>query len=88
MTPPLGVLEWFEVGERTRVERVSAALRACGVTHLRTGVSWADWHRPKGEAWYEWLLPRLARDFELLPCLHHTSAASPPITIHIALLFE
>ena len=68
----LGVLEWFELGNRGRVERVCAGLRAIGVTRLRTGVSWADWHRPEGEEWYAWLLPRLAREFELLPCLHHT----------------
>ena len=69
---PLGVVEWFEVGERERVERVVESLRGCGFERLRTGVSWADWHRPDGEEWYAWLLPRLAREFELLPCLHHT----------------
>jgi CDP-paratose 2-epimerase len=59
----LGVVEWFEFGEYDRVGRVAAELQACGVTRLRTGVSWADWHRPDGEGWYAWLLPRLARDF-------------------------
>jgi CDP-paratose 2-epimerase len=72
MTPVLGVLEWFEVGERDRVERVAGELRALGVRHLRTGVSWADWYRDGGQEWYAWLLPRLARDFELLPCLTYT----------------
>jgi CDP-paratose 2-epimerase len=67
-----GVVEWFELGERERAERVCAGLSAIGVERLRTGVSWADWHRPDGPAWYAWLLPRLACEFELLPCLHHT----------------
>ncbi len=71
-TPQLGVLEWFCIGERERVERVAQELSALGVRRLRTGVSWADWHLPEAEDWYAWLLPRLARDFELLPCLHHT----------------
>jgi CDP-paratose 2-epimerase len=66
------VLEWFELGEHDRVERVVRELKELGVRHLRTGVSWADWHGAGGEAWYEWLLPRLARDFDVLPCLHHT----------------
>src|SRR5215210_5889330 len=66
--PELGVLEWFDVGERARVERVVQELRDLGVRHLRTGVSWADWHASGGEAWYDWLLPRLADKFELLPC--------------------
>jgi CDP-paratose 2-epimerase len=71
-SPELGVLEWFDVGERARVERVVQELRVLGVRHLRTGVSWADWHASGGEAWYDWLLPRLADEFELLPCLHRT----------------
>ena len=69
---PLGAVEWFELGERARVERVVDELRACGFERLRTGVSWADWHRPGGEEWYAWLLPRLAHELEFLPCLHHT----------------
>ncbi|MFN2628430.1 MAG: NAD-dependent epimerase/dehydratase family protein [Gaiellaceae bacterium] len=72
MSRRLGVVEWFEVGEHERAERVCVGLRALGVERVRTGVSWADWHRPGGPAWYAWLLPRLAKDFELLPCLHHT----------------
>ncbi len=67
-----GVVEWFTVGERARVERVVAQLEQLGVRRLRTGVSWADWHRPEGAEWYGWLLPRLAASFDLLPCLHHT----------------
>ena len=73
--PELGVLEWFEVGERARVERVVRELQELGVRHLRTGVSWADWYASGGEAWYGWLLPRLAAEFELLPCLHRTPPA-------------
>jgi CDP-paratose 2-epimerase len=68
----LGVLEWFECGEHERVEQVCKLLRLTGIRHLRTGVSWADWHRPDGPEWYAWLLPRLAAEFELLPCVHHT----------------
>jgi CDP-paratose 2-epimerase len=68
----LGVLEWFECGEHERVEEVCELLRRTGIRHLRTGVSWADWHRPDGPEWYAWLLPRLASEVELLPCVHHT----------------
>jgi CDP-paratose 2-epimerase len=67
--PALGILEWFRPGEHERVERAIADLQRLGVRHLRTGISWADYHRPGVHAWYEWLLPTLARHFELLPCV-------------------
>ncbi len=67
-----GVVEWFRPGEHERVEAVLAGLRRLGVTRLRTNLSWADWHRPDGPAWYDWLLPRLAREVEVLPCVTYT----------------
>jgi CDP-paratose 2-epimerase len=84
--PELGLLEWFEIGERDRVERVAAGLRELGIEHLRTGVSWADWYSAEGERWYDWLIPRLASEFTLLPCVVYTppsiaivpKAAAPP----------
>ena len=84
--PELGVLEWFEVGEHERVERVLAGLPELGVRRLRTGLSWAAWHAPEGREWYDWLLPRLSREVEVLPCVTYTPpslgleprASSPP----------
>ncbi|HLL91193.1 MAG TPA: NAD-dependent epimerase/dehydratase family protein [Tepidisphaeraceae bacterium] len=70
--PTIGMLEWFRPGEQDRVERVLADLKELGVKELRTGVSWADWHTTKGEAWYSWLLPRLAQDVNILPCFVYT----------------
>jgi CDP-paratose 2-epimerase len=70
----IGFLEWFRPGEHERVEQVLADLQALGVSHLRTGISWADWHTAEGRGWYGWLLPRLARRMTLLPCL----ACAPP----------
>lgn len=67
-----GILEWFRPGEEARVERVLNDLKVLGVSHLRTGVSWADWHTPAGQRWYEWLLPRLASQVEILPCFVYT----------------
>ena len=84
--PALGLVEWFEVGEHERVERVLAGLHELGVEQLRTGVSWADWFADDGEAWFDWLLPRLAAEVEVLPCVAFTppslgevpKPASPP----------
>jgi CDP-paratose 2-epimerase len=73
--PSLGILEWFRPGERARVEAVAADLRRLGIGHLRTGMSWADYHRPEVAAWYDWLLPYLAGHFELLPCVLYVPPA-------------
>jgi CDP-paratose 2-epimerase len=67
--PVLGILEWFRPGEHERAERAIADLERLGVQHLRTGISWADYHRPGAHDWYDWLLPTLARHFDLLPCV-------------------
>ena len=84
--PVLGILEWLRPGEEERAERLLVDLKTIGVTELRTGISWADWHTPGGEKWYDWLLPRLARELNVLPCFHYTppclgiapSECSPP----------
>jgi beta-xylosidase len=50
--PGLGICQWFHYED----ERLAAArewLRTLGVTKLRTGISWADWHRPGALAWFD-----------------------------------
>lgn len=42
--PALGILEWFRPGEYDHVETTLADLKVLGISELRTGVSWADWH--------------------------------------------
>jgi len=84
--PVLGILEWLRPGEQERTRRLLADLKTIGITQLRTGISWADWHIEGGEKWYEWLLPTLAQELDLLPCFHYTppglgiapSHCSPP----------
>src|SRR5690625_3075639 len=86
-TPTLmGLLEWFWLNDYAAVEQAVDDMRRLGVTHLRTGVSWADYLTESGQRWYDWLIPKLAREVELLPCFVYTppslgelpSTASPP----------
>ncbi len=64
-------------------------MRNLGVQHLRTGLSWADYHRPGGKAWYQWQMEQL-REFNVLLSIWHTppsiaekpDCAAPPRRLH------
>jgi CDP-paratose 2-epimerase len=82
----MGVVEYFRPGEYDRVEQVLDDMDQVGIRRLRTQFSWADWHTDEGAAWYDWLMPHLAKRVELLPCFSYTppslgmtpTTASPP----------
>ena len=71
MRDKLGVCQWFHYRDHEGVERAVRLMEDLGVRHLRTGISWADYHRPRGREWYEWLLGALG-DFEVLLSIWHT----------------
>ena len=48
----LGICQWFHF-EDPRLELAVDWLRRLGVTHLRTGLSWADRHRPGALDWFD-----------------------------------
>ena len=69
----IGVCQWFHFGDREAVERTIALMGELGARHLRTGVSWADFVRPDGRAWYDWQMARLrASGLEVLLSVWHT----------------
>ena len=68
----IGFVEWFRIGEHERVSEAVAGMRRAGATQLRTHLSWAEYHTPEGQGWYDWLIPVLGRAFDLLPCVHYT----------------
>jgi CDP-paratose 2-epimerase len=70
--PEFGFVEWFRPGEHDRVLRAIDGMRAVGATFIRTHLSWATYHTPEGEAWYDWLIPTISRDLDLLLCVHYT----------------
>ncbi|MEZ2410678.1 SDR family NAD(P)-dependent oxidoreductase [Bosea sp. RCC_152_1] len=87
--PALGFAEWFRRGEHARVEAAIAGMRQAGTRYLRTHLSWAEYHAPGGRDWYDWLIPRLGKAFDLLPCVHYTppslsrtgAASGPPVRL-------
>ncbi|MCB1426618.1 MAG: NAD-dependent epimerase/dehydratase family protein [Zhengella sp.] len=67
-----GFVEWFRPGEHERTEAVLPEIEASGAAWLRTHISWAEFLAPGGPEWFDWLLPRLARRLDLLPCILYT----------------
>jgi CDP-paratose 2-epimerase len=72
----MGFVQWFPKGDKRLVEATVRDLHATGVTHLRTGFSWADWewddrNNPAGmtgKEWFLWLFPYLMREgIDILP---------------------
>ncbi|WMJ73381.1 GDP-mannose 4,6-dehydratase [Cytophagaceae bacterium ABcell3] len=67
-----GLLEWLRPGEHERVEKLVEDCKRLGIEHLRTGFSWADWYTEGGKEWYDWLIPFLSKNLEVLPCFLYT----------------
>jgi CDP-paratose 2-epimerase len=71
--PVLGLGQWFHYEDYRAVERTVDLMGELGCGHLRTGISWADFHRPGGRAWYDWQNERLAESgLEVLMSIWHT----------------
>lgn len=51
-TPEFGICQWFHFDDH-RLDQAVHWLKELGVTRLRTGLSWADSHRPNAEAWFD-----------------------------------
>jgi beta-xylosidase len=48
----VGICQWFHFQDH-RLDSAVAWLRKLGVRHLRTGLSWADYHRPEALEWLD-----------------------------------
>jgi len=83
--PELGICQWFHF-EDHRLDFAVNWLRRLGVRKLRTGISWADWHRPNALAWFDRQMAALA-DFDTTITLCFTppsrgkepNCTSPPL---------
>lgn len=84
-TPDLGICQWFHF-EDHRLESAVKWLRRLKVKKLRTGLSWADWHRPGAIEWFDRQMEALA-EFDLTVTLCFTPPSrgqrecytSPPV---------
>ncbi|MDG5815361.1 glycosyl hydrolase [Chitinispirillales bacterium ANBcel5] len=85
--PEMGICQWFHF-EDHRLDFAIECLRKMGVKKLRTGISWADWHRPNAIDWFDKQMEAL-KEFDITITLCFTppsrgiqpSITSPPIIL-------
>ncbi len=82
-----GIVQWFHLNQNKDVEKALIDFETMGITHIRTNLSWADWHQPGGEKWFDWLFKRLSEKLTILPCILYTppsigikpKSSAPPV---------
>ncbi|QBQ55736.1 beta-xylosidase [Nitrosococcus wardiae] len=85
--PAFGICQWFHFGDN-RLAFAVDWLRRLGIRRLRTGISWADWHRPGAVAWFDQQMEML-QDFDVTITLCFTPPSrgqrachtSPPLDL-------
>jgi beta-xylosidase len=86
-TPEMGLVQWFHHLD-PRLDDAVTWMKRLGVTHLRTGLSWADSFRPNAIDWFDRQMQAL-EDFDVTVTFcftpehrgiapHHTSAPKAP----------
>jgi beta-xylosidase len=60
LTPALGICQWLHF-EDPRLDAAVRLLDELGVRQLRTGLSWADSHRPDADRWFDRQMKALER---------------------------
>jgi beta-xylosidase len=84
--PALGICQWIHHEDYCALEETVRWLRKLGVKKLRTGLSWADSHRPGAQRWFDHMMATLD-GFELMVTLCftppsrgvHADHTSPPL---------
>ena len=56
--PRMGIMQWFHFHD-PRLDDAVRWMKDLGVTHLRTGLSWADSYRPGWEDWFDQMMEAL-----------------------------
>jgi len=85
--PEMGLVQWFHYHD-PRLDNAVALMKDLGVTHMRTGLSWADSFRPNALDWFDRQMKAL-EDFKVTVTFcftpehrgiapHHTSAPQVP----------
>ena len=82
-----GIVQWFHLNQYDEVYKAIEDFEKMGISHIRTNISWADWHQTDGEKWYNWLFKKLNEKLTILPCILYTppsigikpKSSAPPV---------
>ena len=69
--PEMGICQWVDYQDEEMLDTLCTWLPRLGVKVLRSGISWADWHRPDATRWFDRMMTRLKR-FDLTVTLCFT----------------
>ncbi|HEX7048995.1 MAG TPA: glycosyl hydrolase [Longimicrobiales bacterium] len=58
--PRLGLCQWLHFRDHDRLDLTVQWLHRLGVRHVRTGLSWAEWHLPGGAEWLDRIVEAFA----------------------------
>jgi CDP-paratose 2-epimerase len=68
-----GLCQWFHFQDKRMVDATLSDLDQLRIRNLRTGISWADYHRRGGEEWYDYQMQILAdAGLNVLLAIWHT----------------
>lgn len=59
-SPELGICQWFQYRDERTLELAVRWFERLGVRQVRTGLSWAESHRPEATEWFDTLMSALA----------------------------
>lgn len=79
--PEMGLCQWIEYEDQDMVDMVCSWLPRLGVKTLRTGISWADWHRPDSVRWFDRMMAALSQ-FQLTVTLCFTPPSRGIVPSH------
>lgn len=79
--PEAGICQWVEYEDDAMVEAICTWLPRLGIKAPRTGISWADWHRPDASAWFDRMIAGLDR-FDLTVTLCFTPPSRGIVPSH------
>lgn len=80
-SPELGICQWVDYEDEAMLDLVTTWLPRLGVKVLRTGISWADWHRSAATRWFDRMMKALDR-FDLTVTLCFTPPSRGIVASH------